>query len=235
MANTKNTELTESELRRYARQLLVTQIQLEGQQKLKSSKILLIGVGGMGTAVLQYLAAAGVGTIGICDYASVNESQFHRQIMFGIGDLGKLKTIVAKEKLLLLNPYVNYQIHNIKINQENIDRILLDYQLIIDTTNDLDTNHLLINYLINKEIPLIVGNAEGFYGEVLIGFKPSLQLQNYLQYNKTNEKGLLGAVCGMVGTIIASQTLNYLVTHEKSENKYFSFNAIDLNFECKIC
>lgn len=233
MANTNINELSEFELRRYARQLLVNQIQLEGQQRLKTSKVLVIGVGGIGTAVLQYLAAAGVGIIGICDYATVNESQFHRQIMFGIGDLGKLKTIVAKEKLLLLNPHVNYQIHNIKINHENIDRILSDYQIIIDATNNSDTNQLIITHLSEKKVPLIVGNTEEFNGEVLICFNPNLQLYSLLQYNKSNEKGLLGAVCGMVGTIIASQTLNYLVTLEKSENTYFSFNAINLNFEAK--
>lgn len=132
------------ENKRYSRQISLTEIGEEGQQKLRGAKVLVIGAGGLGCPVLQNLAAAGVGTIGIVDGDVVDETNLHRQLLYTLNDCGKPKVEIAKKAVLVLNPEINVNIFDEFLNKQNIFEIVQDYQIIVDCTDTL-----LIRYLIN--------------------------------------------------------------------------------------
>lgn len=195
-----NKIFSEIELRRYARQIKSPQIGLQGQEKLKKCRVLVIGAGSMGTPVLQYLAAAGVGVLGICDYKTIQESDFPSQIMYGLGDLGKLKTIVAKEKIQLLNPFVTLQIHNIQLREENVNLICDGYDLLVDCTNEVN----VLPFLLQKtNIPTLVGRIGNEGGEITYFPLENNRKLTAAIYQPTGETCLLGSICGTLGCLLA--------------------------------
>jgi len=229
--------LSDMELRRYSRQIKLNEIGIEGQQILKNSKILVIGAGGLGTPVLQYLSAAGVGEICICDAEYVNETNFHRQIMYGASDLGKLKTIVAKEKLQLLNPLVKFNIVNILVNKDNIENIIGNYDIVADCTNNLMARHIISEGCKKLSKPLVYGsicNFEGILG--VFNYKNNPQLTSAPEGKSDNsdetKSGIIGVIPGIIGCSMASEVLKLLLNIGSfPEGKFLLFNVLNQSFE----
>ena len=160
--------LSQKELRRYAVQITSGKIGVEGQEKLKQAKLLIIGAGGKGTVVLQQLAAMGIGTLGICDSIPVDEAELSRQFLYGNGDLGKQKAIISKQKLLEINHMVNYQLHNVCLNSENINRICEEYDILIDATDNFPARYIINDAAIQLSKPMLFGLVEGSAGMVSV-------------------------------------------------------------------
>src|SRR5258708_9733230 len=130
--STNNISFSQEELARYNRHIIIPEFGLEAQQKLKAAKVLVIGSGGLGSPVLLYLAAAGVGTLGIVDFDVVDDSNLQRQVLFGVDEIGKPKVEAAKRRLEALNPYIRLQLHNTHINSQNALDIIKDYNIVTD-------------------------------------------------------------------------------------------------------
>jgi adenylyltransferase/sulfurtransferase len=235
----KTQDLSEIELRRYSRQISLETIQEAGQQKLKNAKVLVIGAGGLGIPVLQYLASAGIGFLGICDNKYVNESNFHRQIIYGTDDLGKLKTIIAKEKLQLLNPYVNCVIHNIYIDFDNVNEIINEYDIIVDCTNNFNTSIILSVCIKDSNKPIIFGSVYHFNGIVsVLNFNGSTGLKEIVAkamvpdfYINKPDKGIVGIISGIIGLLQANEVIKILIeTGDILSNKILKFNGLNNEF-----
>lgn len=235
----KTSLLNEIELKRYNRQILLEEIQLTGQQKLLNAKVLVLGAGGLGIPVLQYLAAAGIGTLGICDNNYVNESNFHRQVIYSTGDLGKLKTIIAKEKLQLLNPMVNYIIHNIHIETDNINEIVNEYDIIVDCTNNFNTSLIVSDYCLIGNKPIIFGAVYHFKGIISVFYyKGSAGLKeifantlipNY--FVNVPDKGIVGVCSGIIGLMQANEVIKILIgSGNILSNKILKYDALNNDF-----
>ena len=205
--------------------------------KLKSSRVIVIGAGGIGTPVLQYLAAAGVGEICICDADYVNETNFPRQIMYGASDLGKLKTIVAKEKLQLLNPLITFTIKNIYINEENIETMIEDFDVVADCSNNTKARHTISTTCKRLNKPLVYGaicNFEGIIGvfNYKLDHKLEAAPQAPLNANDNAKPGIIGVIPGIVGCLMASEMLKILLEYgESMSGKFLLFNNLNQEFK----
>lgn len=196
----------------------------EGQRKLKGSRILVIGVGGLGTPILQYLSAGGVGHIGIVDYDMVAESNLQRQILFGVKDLGKLKAIIAKKRLSVLNPEVDFKIYNLRINPDNIMNIMKDYDLVFDATDNFSTRYLINDACVISGKPWVYGAISSFEGQVSVfNYKdgPTLrciypEFPQEGSYRRAEDSGLLGVLPGMIGCYQASEAIKILTGYGDS-------------------
>ena len=156
-----NISLTEEEKVRYSRQIRLPEIGEEGQLLLKSSSVLVIGAGALGCSVLQYLTAAGVGTLGIVDNDWVDESNLQRQILYDIHDISKPKPLAAKEKLERLNPNVSFRTYFIRLNKENALNIIKDYDIIVDCTDNFGSRYLINDACIILNKPWVYGAKNG--------------------------------------------------------------------------
>ena len=136
-------DLTIDEVRRYSRHLIIPDVGMSGQKRLKNAKVLVIGAGGLGSPALLYLAAAGVGTLGIVEFDEVDESNLQRQVIHGQSDIGKSKAISAKESIAEINPYVNVVVHHERLDNDNVMEIFADYDLIVDGTDNFATRYLV--------------------------------------------------------------------------------------------
>jgi len=207
--------LSGEELKRYNRHLILTEIGLQGQEKLKKSKVLVVGAGGLGCPILQYLAAAGVGTIGICDFDFVDESNLQRQILFTISDIGKQKAVVASEKLAKNNPYVNFAVHDQMLTKQNVFEIFAPYDVIVDGSDNFPTRFLINDACVILGKPLVFGAIYKFEGQVSV-----FNYQNGPTYrcliaeeptqNETpscSEIGVMGVVPGLIGCYQAIEVI----------------------------
>ena len=151
-------ELTIDEVRRYSRHLIIPEVGMAGQKRLKNAKVLVIGAGGLGSPALLYLAAAGVGTLGIVEFDTVDESNLQRQIIHGQSDVGKSKAQSAKESILETNPNTNVVLHEVRLDNDNVFEIFEQYDLIVDGTDNFATR-----YLVNDAAVLLeeIGRASG--------------------------------------------------------------------------
>lgn len=235
----KTSLLNEIELRRYNRQILIEEIQGAGQQKLINAKVLVLGAGGLGIPVLQYLAAAGIGTLGICDNNYVNESNFHRQVIYGTGDLGKLKTIIAKEKLQLLNPLINYVIHNVHIEKENVNEIINEYDIIVDCTNNFNTSLIVSDCCLISNKPVIFGAVYHFKGIIsVLYYNGSAGLKEIYEravipncFVNFPDKGIVGVCSGIIGLMQANEVIKILIGSGKVlSNKILKYDALNMAF-----
>jgi adenylyltransferase/sulfurtransferase len=210
--------LTQPEKRRYKRHIMLENVGEEGQMKLKAAKVLVVGAGGLGAPVLQYLTAAGIGTIGIMDDDLVNEDNLHRQILYGENDLGKLKTIIAREKLRVLNPLANFDLMNIRLDASNALKIVEEFDLVIDATDNFSTRYLIndVCLLLNK--PWVYGSIYKFEGQVSVfNYEkgPTLRCLFENAKDKKNlddpaELGLFGVIPGIVGSYQANEAIKII-------------------------
>ncbi len=190
----------------------------EGQLKLKNARVLVVGAGGLGAPVLQYMTAAGTGTIGIMDNDIVNEDNLHRQILYGGHDLGKLKTIIARDKLQKLNPLVNFDLLNIRLKVSNALKIIEGFDLVIDATDNFSTRYLINDACLLLNKPWIYGSVYKFEGQVSVFNYNKGHTLNCL-FNNLKDKqnvqdplktGLFGVTPGIIGSFQANEAIKII-------------------------
>jgi len=245
--------LNDLQLMRYSRNIVLKEIGIEGQTKLLKSRVLVIGAGGLGSPVLLYLAAAGVGTIGIADFDAVELSNLQRQIIHFSDDIGKEKVFSAKEKITQLNPDINVETYNYRLDESNICQIVKNYDFVVDATDGL-CNKLLVNDACVKEnIPFSHAGILGFRGQILTVVPgKSTCLRCIITDDLVSDKemtcsryGILGSVAGTFGTIQATETIKYITNSGTSalntllllDFKTLEFNSIKIKPTpgCKTC
>ena len=225
-SNSSSSVLSEKEMRRYALQIGMPSIGQEGQEKIKKAKVLVIGAGGKGSSVLQNLATVGVGKIGICDNYPVQENELARQYLYGNSDLGKQKAIISKQKLVEINHLVDYELHNVCLNENNINLICYPYDILIDATDNFPARYLINDAAINLGKPLIYGEVINGLGLVSVfNYKegPSFRCL-YPEPIKKSERPYATdfscqvAVMSIIGSIIANETLKIILTQIPTKN-----------------
>jgi molybdopterin/thiamine biosynthesis adenylyltransferase len=190
----------------------------KGQQKLKQSRVLVVGVGGLGTPILQYLSAGGIGHIGIVDEDMVSENNLQRQILFGSKDLGKLKAIIAKQRLSVLNPDVDFKVLNLRITPDNAMSIIGDYDLVFDATDNFPTRYLINDACVLADKTWVYGAISAFEGQVSVfNYRGGPTLRCLYpdppakgSYRPAQETGILGVLPGMIGCYQASEAIKIL-------------------------
>ncbi len=232
--------LSEREIRRYTEQINTNSIGLSGQEKIKQAKVLVIGAGGKGSAVLQNLATVGLGTLGICDNYLVSEDQLSRQHLYGSGDLGKQKAITSRQKLQQINQLVEYQLHNVCLSEENIDGICSPYDILIDATDNFSTHYMISDTAIKLNKPLIFGTVYHLLGFIsLFNYKGGPSLRCYYPNPPVPDKKLLsdkGFACqaiviSIVGAVMANETLKLILGINTDLNgNMMIFDATDYQF-----
>lgn len=207
--------LNKEEHKRYSRQTILPEIGIAGQLKMKSAKVLVIGAGGLGCVLLQYLAAAGIGEIGIIDDDKVDESNLHRQILYSVDDIGKAKVAIAKAKLNLLNPHVKISAFELRLTSDNAVRLFNDYDLVVDGSDNFETRYLVNDTCLELNKTLVFGSIFKFEGQVSV-FN-YLNGPNYRdvfpappgadEVPNCSEVGVLGVLPGIVGLYMANEVI----------------------------
>ncbi|MFN8614255.1 MAG: molybdopterin-synthase adenylyltransferase MoeB [Vulcanimicrobiota bacterium] len=238
-------ELSTAELARYDRHLTLPEVGLEGQLKLKAARVLMIGTGGLGSPLGLYLAAAGVGTLGILDFDVVDESNLQRQILHGSKDVGRPKVLSARERLSDLNPHVLLQIHQTALTSENALEILAGYDIIVDGTDNFATRYLVNDACVLLGKPNVYGSIFRFEGQVSV-FHPAAGAPCYRclypeppppgMVPSCAEGGVLGVLPGVVGTLQATEILKLILgAGECLRGRLLLFDALAMSFrELKI-
>ena len=236
MKNILNKKLIE----RYSRQIVLKDVGTIGQKKIIESKVLVVGAGGLGCPVIDYLSRAGVGNIGVIDHDKVSISNIHRQSLYNSNDVGKFKVGVLKKKIKLINPQVRIKTFKEKIEKKNIKKIFKNYDFIIDGSDNFKTKFLLNKYSIKYKKILIVGAISKMDGHIFtFDFKnkngPCLKC--FYQTEPPDEilncefEGILGPIAGIVGNIQAIQILKKILNLNKESNKkILILDLLNLNF-----
>lgn len=238
--------LSPEELARYSRHIILPEFGLEGQKKLKLSKVLVVGAGGLGSPMLLYLAAAGVGTIGIVDFDVVDESNLQRQVLFNVKDVGQPKVNAAKTRLEGLNPHVRVLPHHCKLTAQNAMDILRDYDVIADGSDNFPTRYLVNDACVLLDKPLVYGSIFQFDGQVSVfNFKghDGAVGPNYRDLFPTPpppglvpscaEGGVLGVLPGIIGSMQANEVIKIITgIGETLSGRLLLFDA--LKFETRV-
>jgi molybdopterin/thiamine biosynthesis adenylyltransferase/rhodanese-related sulfurtransferase len=235
--------LTAQELRRYNRQILLPELGTDGQERLKNGKVLVIGAGGLGSPALLYLAAAGVGTIGILDFDKVDESNLQRQILYGSADAGLSKVARAAERLHELNPIVIIRKHEVMLNAANALEIFSPYDVVIDGSDNLPTRYLVNDACIILRKTLIYGAIFQFEGHVSVFNQPNSDGKRGPNYRdlfpeppppemvpSCNVSGVLGTLPGIIGSMQASEAIKVLAGIGKTlSGRLMIFDSLDFS------
>ncbi len=214
-------ELSIDEVRRYSRHLIIPDVGMTGQKRLKNAKVLVIGAGGLGSPALLYLAAAGVGTIGIAEFDEVDESNLQRQVIHGVSDIGKSKALSAKESIAEINPYVDVVLHEQRLDNDNVMGVFEGYDLILDGTDNFATRYMVNDAAYFLGIPYVWGSIYRFDGQASV-FAPSLA-DDAPCYRclypeppppgmvpSCAEGGVLGVLCAAIGSIQVNEGIKLL-------------------------
>ena len=212
-------ELTHDELSRYSRQLLLSEIGIEGQKKLKAAKILLVGTGGLGAPLALYLAAAGVGTLGLVDFDCVDASNLHRQIIHGTRDVGRPKVASARDRIRALNPLVNVVTYNEPLKSENALDIIREYDVVADGTDNYPTRYLVNDACVLLGKPNVYGSVFQFEGQASVFYAKHGPCYRCLYREppppglvpSCAEGGVLGVLPGVIGMIQANEVIKLIV------------------------
>jgi sulfur-carrier protein adenylyltransferase/sulfurtransferase len=211
--------LSSREKRRYSKQIMIPDIGISGQEKLKEAKVLVVGAGGLGCPVLQYLTAAGIGKISIAEFDMVDETNLQRQVLYGSEDVGKLKSIIAKNRLEQLNSLLKIEIYNLKINSSNALSILKDFDIIVDATDNFDTRYIINDSCVILNKPMVHGSIYKYEGMVSVfNYKGGATYRcfNPGKWNKDNKNpmasqvGLFGVLPGIIGTYMANEVIKVI-------------------------
>jgi sulfur-carrier protein adenylyltransferase/sulfurtransferase len=241
----ENIHFSKEELSRYDRHIIIPDFGFEGQKKLKAAKVLVIGSGGLGSPSLLYLAAAGVGTIGIIDFDVVDDSNLQRQVLFGVDEIGKPKVEAAKKRLEALNPYITINVYNEQLTSKNALDIIKDYDVVADGTDNFPTRYLVNDACVLLGKPNVYGSIFQFEGQVSVF--------NYRDNNgevgpnyrdlypsppppglvpSCAEGGVLGVLPGIIGSLQALEVIKVITgVGETLSGRFFIFDA--LNFESR--
>jgi adenylyltransferase/sulfurtransferase len=198
---------------------MLPEIGSEGQEALKKSRILVVGAGGLGCPVLQYLAAAGVGKLGIVDFDTVNEENLQRQVLYGLHDLGKLKSIIAKTRLQQLNPLVEYEVINIRLDKTNAIDIIKQYDIVVDATDNYPSRYLINDACVILGKPMVYGGIYKFEGQLSVFNYRGGPTYRCLYPSQPDEKeapdpsevGVIGMLPGIIGSLQANEVLKIIV------------------------
>lgn len=228
--------LTREELKQYNRQIILPEFGIQGQEKLKAARVLMIGAGGLGCPVLQYLVAAGVGTVGIVDDDVVDVSNLHRQILYSVADMGSPKAVTAKHKLELLNPFVAITSYQERLTSDNAPRLVEMYDLIIDGSDNFPTRYLVNDTCMALSKPLIFGSIFKFEGQVSVfNYQEGPNYRDVFpeappadEVPNCSEIGVIGVLPGMIGTYMANEAIKIICgTGETLSGKLLTINALD--------
>jgi adenylyltransferase/sulfurtransferase len=215
-------------IQRYSRQIILKDVGPIGQKKIINSKVLVVGAGGLGCPVIDYLSRAGVGNIGVIDHDKVNISNIHRQSLYNSRDIGEFKVSVLKKKIKLINPQVKIKTFKEKIEKKNIEKIFKGYDFIVDGSDNFKTKFLLNKYSIKYKKILIVGAISKLDGHIFtFDFKNKNDpcLKCFYQSEPSDDllncefEGILGPVAGIVGNIQAMEILKKILNLNKESNK----------------
>ncbi|MEO6671667.1 MAG: molybdopterin-synthase adenylyltransferase MoeB [Ferruginibacter sp.] len=243
--NTENIQFSPAEYGRYNRHIIIPEFGLVGQQKLKAAKVLVVGSGGLGSPVLLYLAAAGVGTIGIVDFDVVDDSNLQRQVLFGVTEVGKPKVEAAKERLQGLNPHINIITYNTQLTSQNALDIVKDYDVVADGTDNFPTRYLVNDACVLLDKTNVYASVFQFEGQVSVFNYTDAKGNtgpNYRDLYPTPpppglvpncaEGGVLGVLPGIIGCLQASEVIKVITgIGENLSGRFFVFDA--LTFETR--
>ncbi|MBE9093811.1 molybdopterin-synthase adenylyltransferase MoeB [Tychonema sp. LEGE 07203] len=237
--NLDEIQLNKQEYERYSRHLILPEVGLEGQKRLKAASVLCIGAGGLGSPLLLYLAAAGVGRIGLLDFDVVDHSNLQRQVIHGTSWVGKLKIESAKNRILEINPFCQVDLYETRISSENAIAIATPYDIIIDGTDNFPTRYLMndVAVLLNK--PNVYGSIFRFEGQATV-----FNYQGGPNYRdlypeppppgmvpSCAEGGVLGVLCGIIGSIQATEAIKIILGQGTTlSGRLLLYNALDMTF-----
>ena len=245
--------LTSGEISRYGRHIIMPEVGMEGQRKLKSSSVLIIGAGGLGTPAATYLTAAGVGRLGVVDFDTIERSNLHRQVLYSEQDVGRSKAEVAKERLQRVNPNVKIDLYKVKLDSSNALEILKGYDLILDGTDNFPTRYLVNDACVLLGKPNVYASIFRFEGQASVFYAKEGPCYRCLYPEppppglvpSCAEGGVLGVLPGIMGSIQAGQAITMLLGKgDPLIGRLLLFNALDMKFkelklkknpECPVC
>ena len=245
--------LTVDEVRRYSRHLIIPDVAMAGQQRLMNAKVLCVGAGGLGSPALMYLAAAGVGTIGIVEFDTVDESNLQRQIIHGQSDIGKSKANSAKEKILEINPNVKVITHELRLDVTNVKEIFSQYDIIVDGTDNFATRYLVNDACVLLKKPYVWGSIYRFDGQASVFWAEYGPCYRCLypeppppgMVPSCAEGGVLGVLCATIGSIQTTEAIKVITgIGEPMVGSLMVYDALEMSFrkvkirkdpKCPIC
>jgi molybdopterin/thiamine biosynthesis adenylyltransferase/rhodanese-related sulfurtransferase len=244
--------LSPSELRRYSRHLSLAEIGSSGQEKLRSSRVLIVGAGGLGSPAALYLAAAGIGTLGILDFDRIDESNLQRQVLFDAASVGQSKAGAARARLAALNPELRIVAHEIELRAANVESLFADYDLIVDGSDRVATHYLVNDACVLLAKPLVTAAVYRFEG-TLMSYLPDLGPCYRCLFPRIDaaatpscaEVGVLGVLPGVIGTLQATEAVKLLLSiGEPLVGRLLTYDALELRFQelrferradCAVC
>jgi sulfur-carrier protein adenylyltransferase/sulfurtransferase len=249
----KGPSLTVDEVRRYSRHLIIPDVAMAGQQRLMNAKVLCVGAGGLGSPALMYLAAAGIGTLGIVEFDTVDESNLQRQIIHGQSDIGKSKAISAKEKIAEINPNVNVVVHEVRIDTDNVMEIFSQYDLIVDGTDNFATRYLVNDACVLLKKPYVWGSIYRFDGQASVFWAEYGPCYRCLypeppppgMVPSCAEGGVLGVLCASIGSIQTTEAIKLITgIGEPLIGQLMIYDALEMSYrkikvrkdpKCPLC
>jgi molybdopterin/thiamine biosynthesis adenylyltransferase/rhodanese-related sulfurtransferase len=236
-------ELTREEVARYSRHLIIPDLGVDGQKRLKNAKVLVIGAGGLGSPALLYLAAAGVGTLGIVDYDVVDESNLQRQIIHGQSDIGRSKAQSARDSIREINPFVEVRLHEVRLEPKNAVNLFEQYDLIIDGTDNFATRYLVNDAAVLAGKPYVWGSIYRFEGQVSVFWEdaPDGLGLNYRDLYpeppppgmvpSCAEGGVLGILCGSIASIMGTEAIKLITgIGETLLGRLMIYDALEMSY-----
>ncbi|MCX2711244.1 adenylyltransferase/sulfurtransferase MoeZ [Mycolicibacterium sp. J2] len=236
-------ELTRDEVSRYSRHLIIPDLGVDGQKRLKNAKVLVIGAGGLGSPTLLYLAAAGVGTIGIVEFDVVDESNLQRQIIHGQSDIGRSKAQSARDSVLEVNPYVNVVLHELRLEPDNAVDLFAQYDLILDGTDNFATRYLVNDAAVLAHKPYVWGSIYRFEGQVSVFWEdaPDDLGLNYRDLYpeppppgmvpSCAEGGVLGILCASIASVMGTEAIKLITgIGETLLGRLMVYDALDMSY-----
>lgn len=226
------------EFLRYNRQTMLPEVGDSGQEKLKKAKVLVIGAGGLGCPILQYIATAGVGTIGIVDFDKIEIHNLHRQILYTEDQIGFSKSATAKSTIEKLNPLIEVIAFEEKLTPENASKIIQDFDVIVDGCDNFATRYLVNDTCVTLGKTLVYGSILGFEGQVAVfNHNESKNLRdlfpeppNPKEVPNCNLNGVMGTLPGIIGTMMAHETLKLILDLPTLKNELVLFNTLNWSF-----
>ncbi len=246
-------ELSVDEVRRYSRHLIIPDVGMTGQKRLKNAKVLCVGAGGLGSPALMYLAAAGVGTLGIAEFDTVDESNLQRQIIHGQKDIGRSKAESARDSVLEINPYVNVQLHEVRLDSTNVMEIFADYDLIVDGTDNFATRYLVNDACVLLKKPYVWGSIYRFDGQASVFWAEYGPCYRCLypeppppgMVPSCAEGGVLGVLCASIGSIQVTESIKLLAgIGDPLVGRLMVYDALEMSYrqvkihkdpDCAVC